>query len=325
MDEQQIQLIVNQLVNQLTKEKKSCKAQKTWTAIENDEKSSGDSFYKISEKSSGDSFYKIAEKSSDTDFRDTVTEDLTDIDIRKWYLVDQPLKPEIFKEMKAKTPARIGVGRAGARYKTKTMLRFAADHAAAQDTVFSDVSEDFVKEHHMIPVKTLCKDKDEYLTRPDLGRRFSDEEKAVIEKVCKKNSDCLIVVGDGLSSAAIEANVGDMLPALKQGLETHGIHTGDVLFIKYARVGAMDDIGEITDAKVICMLVGERPGLVTAESMSAYITYMPKHGIAESKRTVISNIHRGGTNPSEAGAHAAELIVKMLEKKASGIDLKLLG
>lgn len=253
-----------------------------------------------------------------------VLEDISQKDIRKWYLVENPANPEKFLDMKSKTPARIGIGRAGARYKTKTMLRVRADHAAAQDSVFSDVSEKFVKEQNMIPIKTLCKDKDEYLTRPDLGRRFGQEAKIVIEKICGKNPKVVIVVGDGLSSAAIEANVSDMVPALKQGLELGGVHIGDILFIKYARVGATDDIGEITGAQVVCMLVGERPGLVTAESMSAYITYAPKHGIAESKRTVISNIHRGGTNPSEAGAHAAELILKMLEKKASGIDLKLM-
>lgn len=113
-----------------------------------------------------------------------------------------------------------------------------------------------------------------------------------------------------------------MIPAIRQGLEMHQITLPPVLFIKYARVGAMDAVGEVTDADVICMLVGERPGLVTAESMSAYIAYKPKHGLAEAKRTVISNIHKGGTTAVEAGAHAAELIVRMLEKKASGIDLK---
>ena len=130
------------------------------------------------------------------------------------------------------------------------------------------------------------------------------------------------MVGDGLSSSAIEANVEDMIPAIKQGLSNYGINVPDILFVKYARVGSMDAIGETTNADVICILIGERPGLVTAESMSAYITYKPKIGIAESKRTVISNIHKGGTTPVEAGAHTAELIKKMLDKKASGIDLK---
>ena len=248
--------------------------------------------------------------------------DITKIDLRKQLLVEHPRDREGYLAMKAKTPARLGVGKAGARYKTITMLRVRADHAAAQDAVFNDVAEEFVKKNNFVFVKTLCKDKDEYLTRPDLGRRFAPEELEIIKKTCGTNPKVLIIVGDGLSSSAIEANVEDMIPAIKQGLSMYNITVPDILFIKYARVGAMDDIGQVTDADVICMLVGERPGLVTAESMSAYIAYKPKHGLPEAKRTVISNIHKGGTTAVEAGAHAAELIKKMLDKKASGIDLK---
>lgn len=248
--------------------------------------------------------------------------DITKIDIRKQFLIKDAKDKEGYLAMKAKTPARLGLGRAGARYRTASMLRVRADHAAAQDAVFSDVSEEFIKKNNFVFVKTLCKDKDEYLTRPDLGRRFSPEEIEVIKKTCGQNPKVLIIVGDGLSSSAIEANVEDMIPAIKQGLSRYSINVPPILFIKYARVGAMDDIGQVTDADVICMLVGERPGLVTAESMSAYIAYKPKHGLPEAKRTVISNIHKGGTTAVEAGAHAADLIKKMLDKKASGIDLK---
>ena len=248
--------------------------------------------------------------------------DITKIDLKSWFLLDHAKNKEEYLHMKSKTPARLGLGRAGARYKTMSMLRFRADHAAAQDAVFSDVSEEFIKKNNFVFVKTLCKDKDEYITRPGLGRRFGSDELEIIKKTCGNNPKVLIIVGDGLSSSAIEANVEDMIPALKQGLSMYQINVPPILFIKYARVGAMDDIGQVTDADVICMLVGERPGLVTAESMSAYICYKPKHGVPESKRTVISNIHRGGTTAVEAGAHAAELIKKMLDKKASGVDLK---
>lgn len=248
--------------------------------------------------------------------------DITEIDLRKQFLVKNARDKEGYLAMKAKTPARLGIGRAGARYRTETMLRVRADHAAAQDTVFNDVSEEFIKENNFVFVKTLCKDKDEYLTRPDLGRRFPAEELEVIRRTCGSQPRVLVIVGDGLSSASIEANASQMIPAIRQGLSMHNISLPEILFVKYARVGAMDAIGEVTGADVICMLVGERPGLVTAESMSAYIAYQPRHGLAESKRTVISNIHKGGTNAVEAGAHAAELILKMLEKKASGIDLR---
>ena len=249
-------------------------------------------------------------------------EDIAAIDLREQYLVEHPSNGPAFLALKKKTPARLGVGRAGARYKTITMLRMRADHAAAQDSVFSQVSEEFVTRHGYVPVQTLCQEKDEYLTRPDRGRRFDAENQAILQRTLGASPQVALVVGDGLSSAAIEANAADCMEAIQAGLKGYGIEPGPVLFVKYCRVGASDHIGELTGAQVVCMLVGERPGLVTAESMSAYLTYKPYLGIPESKRTVISNIHRQGTTAVEAGAHIAELIKTMLEKKASGIDLK---
>jgi ethanolamine ammonia-lyase small subunit len=251
-----------------------------------------------------------------------VLPDITGINLRTQLLVRDPKDADAYLERKSHTPARIGIGKAGARYRTATMLRVRADHAAAQDSVFSDVDEAWIERNGFVFVQTKCQDKDQYLTRPDLGRRFDEANLQIIKNTCGQNPKVLVVVGDGLSSAAIEANVEMTLPALRQGLELQGIHIPPVLFIKYARVGAMDDIGQATGAEVVCMLVGERPGLVTAESMSAYITYCPRHGIPEAKRTVISNIHSGGTTPVEAGAHAADIIRRMLEQKASGVDLK---
>lgn len=258
----------------------------------------------------------------------TVTEtagcldDITETDLRRLYLVEHPKNGAAFLDLKLKTPARLGVGRAGARYKTATMLRVRADHAAAQDSCFSHVDEQFVEKNGFISVQTLCTDKDEYLTRPDKGRRFDEANQAIIKKTLGQSPKVALVVGDGLSAAATTANVEDCIPAIRAGLKTYGLDGGQVLFVKYCRVGASDHIGELTGAEVVCMLVGERPGLVTAESMSAYLTYKPHIGISESKRTVISNIHRQGTTAVEAGAHIAELIHTMLEKKASGIDLK---
>ncbi len=254
--------------------------------------------------------------------KDGCIEDITEIDLRKQLLVKNPKNPEGYLKMKEKTPARLGVGRAGTRYNTITALRFRADHAAAQDSVFSYVSEDFIKKSNLIPVETKCKDKDEYLTRPDLGRNFNEETLKFIKDKFGGNPKVLIMVGDGLSSAAIEANITDIIPAIKQGLKMYGIEIGDILFVKHCRVGAMDAVGEATGAEVVCLLVGERPGLVTAESMSAYIAYRPTINMPEANRSVISNIHKGGTPAVEAGAHIAELIKTMLDRKASGINLK---
>ncbi len=248
-------------------------------------------------------------------------EDITQVDIRKQYLVPNPKNGPDFLRLKARTPARIGLGRAGARYKTATMLRFRADHAAAQDSVFSLVPEDYPGKHNFFPVQTLCQTKDEYLTRPDKGRRIDEENQAILKQTLPQSPRVILAVGDGLSSAAIEANAADCIQAIQAGLKSYSIDVPAIPFVKFCRVGAGDHIGELTGCELICLLVGERPGLVTAESMSAYLTYMPRLGVPESKRTVVSNIHKGGTAAVEAGAHIAELIRTILEKKASGVDL----
>ena len=247
--------------------------------------------------------------------------DITELDLRKLYLVEDAQDGERFKKMKTKTPARLGSGKAGARYKTLTMLRFRADHAAAQDSVFSQVSEDFAEKNGMVAVQTECRDKDEYLTRPDKGRRFDEENTKIIRSAVSGKPTVQIVVGDGLSSAAITANAIDCLAALKDGLKIRGIQTGKDIFVRYCRVGAGDAVGDITGCELVCMLVGERPGLVTDKSMSAYITYKPYTGVSESARTVVSNIHAQGTPAVEAGAYIAELIETILKKKVSGVGL----
>ncbi|WP_017416385.1 ethanolamine ammonia-lyase subunit EutC [Clostridium tunisiense] len=248
--------------------------------------------------------------------------DITEVDIKTTLLVEDPTDREGYLKMKKHTPARIGIGRTGARYKTETMLRFRADHASAQDSVFTDVNEDILKEMNLITLQTNCSSKDEFITRPDLGRQLSKEELAKLSSF-KKKPQVQIYVSDGLSSKAIEANVKDILPALIQGLEGYGITVGTPFFVKLGRVGAMDVISEEIGAEVTCVLIGERPGLVTAESMSAYIAYKGTVGMPESRRTVVSNIHKGGTPSVEAGAYIADIIKLMLEKKASGLDLKL--
>jgi len=248
--------------------------------------------------------------------------DITKLDLRSQYHVEGAENKEAFLRLKKTTPARLGLGRCGARYKTASMLRFRADHAAAQDSVFSLVPKEFYQKNELPFVQTMCKDKEEYLTRPDLGRKFPEKYHDIIRKICGENPRILLLIGDGLSSNAVVANAIDCAQAIRQGLRSFGLELGKSLFIQYARVGAMDHIGQLTGAELVCMLVGERPGLVSNESMSAYITYKPYPGIPESKRTVVSNIHRQGTPAVEAGAHIAELLHTMLEKKASGIDLR---
>ena len=249
--------------------------------------------------------------------------DVTALDLRQLYLVENAADGEKFKRMKARTPARLGSGKAGPRYKTLTSLRFRADHAAAQDAVFSQVPEDFAAKNGMEEVQTCCHSKDEYLTRPDKGRIFDEENRKKIRAAIPGTPKVQIVVGDGLSSAAIMANAMDCLAAIRDGLKLRGIDAGVPIFVRYCRVGAGDAIGDVTGCELVCMLVGERPGLVTDKSMSAYITYKPRTGVSESARTVVSNIHAQGTAAVEAGAHIAGLIETILKKQVSGVGLHL--
>lgn len=260
----------------------------------------------------------------DTHYQDgDFVEDVTKLDLRKLYLVENPKDADAFRKLKEKTPARLGSGRAGPRYKTLTMLRFRADHAAAQDAVFSQVPEDFGEQLGLVSVQTRCKEKEEYLTRPDLGRCFDGENREIIKKQIPFSPRVQIVVGDGLSSAAVMANAADCMAAIRDGLKLKGIETGKGIFVRYCRVGAGDAIGDIIGCEVVCMLVGERPGLVTDKSMSCYITYKPHTGVSESSRTVVSNIHAQGTPAVEAGAFVAELIDTILKKRVSGVGLHL--
>ena len=256
---------------------------------------------------------------SDGDF----VEDVSKLDLRKLYLVEHAKDPEKYKKLKEKTPARLGSGKAGPRYKTLTMLRFRADHAAAQDAVFSQVPEDFPEKNGLVSLHTCCVDKDQYLTRPDLGRRLDEESQQKLRAEISGTPRVQIVVGDGLSSAAIVANAMDCMAAIRDGLKLKGIDCGKGVFVRYCRVGAGDAVGDVLGCEVVCVLVGERPGLVTDKSMSAYITYKPHTGVSESARTVVSNIHDGGTPAVEAGAFVAELIGKILDKKVSGVELQL--
>lgn len=249
--------------------------------------------------------------------------DLGAINIKDLMLVDNPENREEYMKLKQRTSARLGIGRAGTRFKTDVLLRFRADHAAAQDAVFNDVSSEVLENAGLFEVVTECESRDQYITRPDLGRKIGAEGIKTINEKCKKNVTAQILVSDGLSSTAIEANIKNILPALENGLKGYGIETGTTFFIKYGRVGAGDHVAELVNADVVCILIGERPGLTTAESMSAYITYKAHVGIPEAKRTVVSNIHRDGTPAAEAGAHVATLIKKILDAKASGQDLKL--
>lgn len=249
--------------------------------------------------------------------------DLGAMDLQEAIYVPNPHNLNALKAMKKSTPARIGVWRTGPRYLTETLLRFRADHAVAMDAVFTDVSEEWITEHNLPHFITLCESKDIFLTRPDLGRKFDDEVAKKIKALVGSNNKVVVYIADGLSTTAVTTNAIDTYKSLVDGLARNNIKVAPPFFVQYARVGTEDAISEITGAEVVCTLIGERPGLITAESMSAYIAYKATVGMPEARRTVVSNIHRRGTPAVEAGSYIADIIKMMLDKKASGLDLKL--
>lgn len=228
---------------------------------------------------------------------------------------------EVVDRLKNYTPARIGVGRTGTRPLTKEFLSFRIDHAAAVDSVYGEVAPELLKSFQLFSVDTCIETKEHYLTRPDQGRLLSEAGEKMIWEKCVKQPQVQVVVSDGLSANAIEENMADVYPALIDSLEANGLSAGTPFFVKGGRVGCMDAIGELLQPDVFVLLIGERPGLVCAHSMSAYMCYRPRAGTRESERMVISNIHRRGTPPVEAAAHIGTILSKMIEQKTSGVGL----
>jgi ethanolamine ammonia-lyase small subunit len=249
--------------------------------------------------------------------------DISEVDYTARVTIENPKDAESCARLKKTTNARICVGRAGDRFKTETLLRFRADHAVAIDSVWSYVDETVVDELDFVKVQTLIEDKEQYITRPDLGRVFSEETLDSIKEQCIKSPEVQIVVADGLSSHAINANLQDIYPIIADGVEAKGYSLGTPIFVKYGRVATMDKISQALNAKITVLLVGERPGLATGESMSCYMAYESSPLKPESQRTVISNIHKNGTPPVEAGAQIVDLIEIMMREKRSGVDLKI--
>jgi len=240
--------------------------------------------------------------------------------------VKNPKDADGLRALMASTTARIGVGRAGPRYSTAELLLFQGDHAVTQDALYRDVDQKLLDEFNLFTVQTkVTGGKQEYLLRPDLGRLLNDDAKRTINEKCQKNVNIQLVVGDGLSAAAVEANLRQIFPVIKQGAQTANLTFGTPFFIKYARVGVMNDVGELIKPDVVILLIGERPGLGRAESMSAYMGYKPKYGDTDADRDVVCNIfENGGTNPLEGGAFVVQIAQKMRKSQASGVKLKMM-
>ncbi len=252
-------------------------------------------------------------------------ESLEDLSLDKfihWNGILNAHNASINDDMITQTAARVCQGRAGPRPRTISLLRFLADHSRSKDTVVKEVAPEWLTERDLWEVKSCASDKGEYLTRPDLGRQLSDEGKALVLEKCKKSPQVQVIISDGLSTDAVMSNYDEILPPLLKGLGNAGFDVGTPFFLRYGRVKAQDEVGFMLKAEVNLLLIGERPGLGQSESLSCYCVYAPTPKTVESDRMVISNIHKAGTPPVEAAAVIVALAKRMLDQKASGLNLK---
>jgi ethanolamine ammonia-lyase small subunit len=237
--------------------------------------------------------------------------------------------PEIVRLVRARTPARLLVGRAGASYRTTTQLELRGAHASARDAVAAELdlrtifSARFLEQWELFEVATKAANKEEFLLRPHLGRHFADSSRAEIVKRCLKGSKLQIAIGDGLSVPAVAAQVPRLIPLLDQAAIKQGWSVGQTFVVRHCRVGILNEIGELLRPAVVVLLIGERPGLATAESLSAYMAYHPDSSHSDANRNLISNIHARGLTPENAVDQIMRLAERMILERISGCNLKI--
>lgn len=241
----------------------------------------------------------------------------------------EPPAPQDLRAIaRLRTPARILVGRAGGAYRTETWLSLRGDHAAARDAVWAeldlrrDLGGPFMDRWDLFEVSTRAATRREFLLQPDLGRSLDPAARDELVRRCPAGADLQVVVGDGLSAAAVAAQVPDLLPRLEEEAHRRGWTFGRPFFVRRCRVGVLNDVGEWLDPAVVVLLIGERPGLATAESLSAYMAFRPRDGHDDSRRNLISNIHARGVPTPAAARRIAELASRMMAMGASGVSVK---
>jgi ethanolamine ammonia-lyase small subunit len=232
---------------------------------------------------------------------------------------------DIVRRIKMHTPARLLAGRAGAAYRTETQLQLREDHAKARDAVLAEFElksafdREFIEEWKLFEVSTRASTKLEYLARPALGREFSEESRAEILKRCLPDKDIQIAIGDGLSVLAVQRQVPQLLPLLVEGARWS---IGSTFVVRHCRVGILNEIGELLKPQIAILLIGERPGLASAESMSAYMAYQPGRSHSDANRNLVSNIHDRGLSVGSAAARILNLCAQMMRLRVSGCTLK---
>ncbi len=230
-------------------------------------------------------------------------------------------------ELRQFTAARIALGRTGNSLPTNELLKFGLAHAQARDAVHLPFAADslavelYEQGFTTLQAHSAAPDRETYLRRPDLGRQLATESREWLKQHAQP-IELVIVVGDGLSSTAIHRNTVPFLLELRPRLEALGITIGPVVLTKQARVAIGDDIAETLQAKAVAVLIGERPGLSSPDSLGVYLTWAPKVGLLDSERNCISNVRPEGLNYPEAAHKLSWLLAETFRRQLSGVELK---
>ncbi len=238
------------------------------------------------------------------------------------------LQPDCWSELREFTDARIALGRTGASLPTREVLGFSLSHARAKDAIHTPFDRATLKAKlkqmglDSIYVSSAALNRAIYLTRPDLGRKLSDNSRTELKGHDYPPVDIAIVVGDGLSSKAVHKQSLPLIAYLLPYLNELKLSVAPVVLAEQSRVALGDEVGSLLNAKMVVVLIGERPGLSSPDSLGIYITYNPEVGRLDSDRNCISNVRPEGLNHDKAAFKLAWLIENAFSSQKTGIELK---
>jgi ethanolamine ammonia-lyase small subunit len=242
--------------------------------------------------------------------------------------VSAPTRPDPWTALRAHTAARIALGRSGASLPTAELLAFGLAHAQARDAVHLAFDTDAVgaafraQGAETLVVDSAAVDRATYLRRPDLGRTLASPSRALLEARAAAPCDVLCVVADGLSARAVHEHAAALHAALRPLLAAASLSIGPVVLARQARVALGDAVGALLGARIVVLLIGERPGLSSPASLGAYLTWAPRPGRSDAERNCVSNIRPEGLQPAQAAAKIAWLVGAAARLGATGVNLK---
>jgi ethanolamine ammonia-lyase small subunit len=229
--------------------------------------------------------------------------------------------------LRALTPARVGLGRTGVSLGTRDLLDFQRAHAQARDAVHARLDSAALAAEigsrirsEALRLHSSASNRAEYLQRPDLGRRLNEASLALLSEQPADDVDLAVVIADGLSAVAVERHAAPLLQELLPLLETWNL--APVTIVEQGRVAIADQIGAALNAQISVILIGERPGLSSPDSLGAYITWDPRPGRTDAERNCISNIRAEGLAYAQAAAQLGYYLTEARRRRLTGVALK---